>query len=125
LRRVVLIVLALVIVPSIAMATSYRCMYDGVSRAACCCVAKSHGSAGPARGPAFRAACCCEVTQATAASRAVGTTASELPLFVAPVAVAVVSSFVAPSVPTAAIARPCEQRGPPSSLLARRCSLLL
>jgi hypothetical protein len=126
-RRVAVIVLALVVVPAIATtATSYRCMYDGETRSACCCPTQPHHDKAPVEGQALRAACCCKLTQVTTTARAAGTTpSSELPQLAAPVVVAVEAVFPPAPAPIEALVRPQVQRGPPCSLLARHCSLLL
>jgi hypothetical protein len=126
LRRAVLILLALVLVPSMATATSYRCMYDGVTRSACCCPAEPRHEEAPAGELVLRAACCCTVAQATLAARSVGTTPdAQLHPAIAPIAVTVAPAFAATLASVTVIARPHAPRGPPSSLLAHRCSLLL
>jgi len=125
-RRVVLIVLALALVPAMATATSYRCMYDGQTRTACCCPTKQDPSKTPAEAPALRSACCCTITQATMAARAIGTMPmSDLPALGIPPVVTIEPVFTPVPVAVAAIVRPKAQAGPPCSLLARHCSLLL
>ncbi|MEP6862275.1 MAG: hypothetical protein ABJE66_16745 [Deltaproteobacteria bacterium] len=126
-RRVVLILLALVLfAPSVARASAwYRCAHDGQTRTSCCCppTAKHHKT--PTSNTAIRAACCCSITQLAAAEsseRAV----SSLALDMAPAMVTVVA--VAPietPVRVAILDYSSPPRGPPESLFARSCSLLL
>jgi len=127
-RRVVLILLTLVLVPSIATASWYRCAYDGNTRSACCCPTKAdpHKKKAPAQDASVRAACCCTVTHVT--SRALDGEASVPPSIDSPAtALAAPSQIVGPqaSIPCVALDRPRAQGDPPDSLFARRCSLLL
>jgi hypothetical protein len=126
LRRVVLILLALVLVPSIAAATTYQCTFDHVVRSACCCRAEAHKQPkAPSRDTTIKAACCCTVTHLTS------TTASRLAptahVAVAPpaVAVAIETPPAAPPTRVARIDRPRAQGDPGTRLFVRHCSLLL
>ena|ERR1041385_8455394 len=127
-RRIALILLILVVAPSMATASWYRCAYDGVVRSACCCPTKAdpHKKKAPAPDPSMRAACCCTVTYIT--SRAPdGERNAAAALDMAPTALSVASVVAAPRVACAAVAidRPRAQGDPPDTLFARRCSLLL
>lgn len=128
-RRVVLILLALAVVPSTATASWYRCAYDGVVRAACCCAGRVDGAKAkrPAAQPALRAACCCTVTQVTRAA-APGRTGDVTPAPSLDGAAVTVAAWLPMAAPArgavAAMARPRAQ-DPPDTLFLRRCSLLL
>lgn len=128
-RRVVLVLLALVMfVPSVARASAwYRCAHDGETRSSCCCPpAAKHHNKTPASNTALRAACCCSITQ-LAAQESSERAVSPLALDMAPVMVTVAIA-VAPietSVRLAILDGSRPQRGPPESLFARFCSLLL
>jgi len=125
-RRVVIFVLALVLAPSIATATRYQCAYDEVIRSACCCPATTHHDDAPEQPPTARAACCCTVIQSAPVVRAVWSdpTPLELRTFIAPTSVTIVA-VSAPAIAPSVVDRPRAQGAPPSSLLARHCSLLL
>ena len=129
-RRVVLILLSLVLVPSVATASWYRCAYDGMTRAVCCCPMKpnqhNQHKKTPAQDASVRAACCCTVTQV--ASRA--PTAEANPpasINIAPTTLAVPTTIDPPRAPlrVVSIDRPRAQGDPPDTLFARRCSFLL
>jgi hypothetical protein len=131
-RRVVVIVLALIIVaPAVASASAwYRCTRDGVLRAACCCPSRVNHHATPATpdpDTRVRAACCCNVTHmATRASSDRGP--PPVALQVTPAIVAIAAPAVPPiaaPIRVAALERPCGPRGPPAPLFVRHCSLLL
>ena len=127
-RRVVLVLLMLVLVPSIATASWYRCAYDGKTRSACCCPTKPdpHGKKAPAQDASMRAACCCTVTHTT--SRALDRKVSASPSIDGPpTALAASPQIFAPQVaiPRVVLVRPRAQADPPDTLFARRCSLLL
>jgi hypothetical protein len=127
-RRVVLVLLTLILVPSIAAASWYRCAYDGKTRSACCCPTKAdpHTKKTPAQDASMRAACCCTVTHVT--SRALDREASASPsIDGAPTALAASPQIFAPqaAIPCLAPVRPRAQGDPPDTLFARRCSLLL
>jgi hypothetical protein len=128
-RRIVLILLVLVLTPSMAAATMYRCAYDGSIRAACCCPSESgpHKQAPPPRDPALRAACCCTIIQAAGrpADLAVRASAPSAPAQVAVVAPPIVMLSRWTAVTAIALDRPRAQGDPPDTLFARRCSLLL
>ena len=56
-RRVVVILLTLVLVPSLATASWYRCAFDGKTRAVCCCPTKPDPqNKAPAQDASVRAA---------------------------------------------------------------------
>jgi len=121
--------LVLALVPSSVTASWYTCMYDRVTRSACCCpTQEDQPKQSPAAPePILRAACCCTVTQvasATPIDRASQPGASAS-LDVTPVTLAV--TVAAPARSTCAVvpvARP-RTHDPPETLLSRRCSLLL
>lgn len=125
-RRIVLVLLALVLVPSMATASWYRCTLDGTTRSVCCCPARqAPAKKAPAPEASLRAACCCTVTHIT--SRA---SAAEVhpPVSVAPPPAVLLPVAVVPPQPSlrgVPVDRPCAQGDPPDTLLARRCSLLL
>ncbi|MCX5747424.1 MAG: hypothetical protein NT062_33585 [Proteobacteria bacterium] len=127
-KRVVLLVLAfLVLAPSaVRAAVQYRCASDGELRAACCCPARARHHGDERTESRLRAACCCTLS-VVAAHDGTQRTTPEVTFDPAPaVTMAVV---VAPAivrmiyVPTSEY--PQVQRGPPETLLARRCALLL
>lgn len=128
LRRVVLILLALVVfVPSMARASAwYRCAHDGVSRSTCCCppAPKHHKTSAP--NTEVRAACCCSITQITSPGSS-ERAAPPIAIDMAPAAVPVVIAMAPIQTPEriALVEYPQLQRGPPESLFARFCSLLL
>jgi hypothetical protein len=127
-RRVVLVLLTLVLVPSIATASWYRCAYDGKTRSACCCPANAdpHNKKTPAQDASMRAACCCTVTHMT--SRALDRKASDSPSVDSPrTALVAPLQICAPqaAIPRVVLDRPRAQADPPDTLFARRCSLLL
>jgi hypothetical protein len=126
-RRIALVLLTLVLVPSMATASWYRCAYDGVSRSACCCPTRAdQQKKAPAPDTSVRAAGCCAVTHVTSRvpEGAVSTAAS---IHIEPAALSVPGLVLMPRfVPTAvALDRPRAQGDPPDTLFARRCSLLL
>lgn len=127
-RRVVLILLALVLfVPSVARASAwYRCAHDGETRTSCCCPPGAKHHKAPASNTAIRAACCCSVTQLVAhesSERAVSPFAVDMAPAMVPVVIAI-APIEAP-IRTAMLAYSRPQRGPPETLFARFCSLLL
>jgi hypothetical protein len=128
-RRVVLVLLALALAPSTATASWYRCAYDGVVRAACCCAGRADGANAkrPAAQASLRAACCCTVTQVTRAAPP-GRTGDVTSAPSIDGAAVTVASWLPLAPPgrgaVAAIARPRAQ-DPPDTLFHRRCSLLL
>jgi hypothetical protein len=127
-RRIVVILLTLVLAPSIATASWYRCAYDGKIRSACCCPTKPdpHEKKTPPPDASVRAACCCTVTHIT--SRAPAAQANPLPSVDAVPTALAAAAVVAPSrAPAVAVTldRPRAQGDPPDTLFARRCSLLL
>lgn len=127
-RRIVLILLTVVLTPSIATATWYRCAHDGVIRSACCCPGKREPQQkkSPAPEASVRAACCCTVTHVT--TRAVdGEARTAASIHVEPMVLAAPAIVALPRIAPAAAAldRPRAQGDPPDTLLARRCSLLL
>lgn len=127
-RRVLPILVVLVLAPSIATASLYRCVYDGITRVSCCCPSNAvrHKEA-PSQEASVKSACCCTVTQVT--STAPAARANELmSIDIHPVALVV--AFVLAPVPPGAdeiiyLTRPRAQGDPPDTLFARRCSLLL
>src|SRR5262245_11267007 len=128
-RRVVPILLVLCLVPASAAASWYTCMYDNVTRSACCCPAKEDE---PKQRPAvpetvLRAACCCTVTQVASAApidRA-SQSVTSVSIDVAPVMLAVaVPVPVTSSRALVPLAR-ARAQDPPDTLLSRHCSLLL
>jgi hypothetical protein len=125
-RRVVVILLALVLVPSVAAASWYRCEVDRATRAACCCPTEQdrQPQKTPAQDASIRAASCCTFTQDTTA---VPTIRASQPasIDVHPPALAVVFTPPRASGKVALLDRPRAQGDPPDSLYARRCSLLL
>jgi hypothetical protein len=126
-RRVALILLAVVLMPSMATAAWYRCAFDGRTRSVCCCpMTPGQRQKAPIHEVALREACCCTITQV--ASRT-PTAQNHAPAPLAPPpATAAIATAVAPPPappPLAALDRPRAQGDPPASLLARRCSLLL
>ena len=127
-RRVVVILLALVLAPSMATASWYRCAYDGTVRSACCCPAKHdrQQDKAPAQDASVRATCCCTVTHVTPR---VPTAETNPPASISVHAAALaVNAAVGPlrrSLASVAIGRPRAQGDPPVTLYARRCSLLL
>jgi hypothetical protein len=125
-RRVVLILLALVLVPSTAMASWYQCAYDGVTRSACCCPTNTHQQKTPAQDTSVRAACCCTITRFTSTAPTVRAN-QPMSVDVAPVALVVVFTLAPPRTVggMVSIDRPRAQGDPPDTLFARRCSLLL
>ncbi|HEX3763670.1 MAG TPA: hypothetical protein VHW23_33465 [Kofleriaceae bacterium] len=126
-RRVVVLLLALVLVPSMATASWYRCALDGKTRAVCCCPARSDSPRkAPTHHAVLREACCCTVTQ-VAARASTGEPAPAVSIGVAPVATVLAAAIPAPRVlaPIASLDRPRAPSDPPDTLFARRCSLLL
>ena len=127
-RRVVLILFVLVLTPSIATASWYRCAFDGATRSSCCCPAKAHPheNKAPDPQPSMRAACCCTITQVTTTAPA----AQSIPSVthaIQPPSLVVAFELVAPRAPVEipSIDRPRAQGDPPDTLLARHCSMLL
>lgn len=134
-RRVVPILLVLFLVPSSVAASWYTCMYDKVTRSACCCATRDDASNQPAQpeqrpaGPetVLRAACCCTVTHVASAPAMdrVNPSLTSASIDAPPVVLAIAAPVpVPPSRATAPIARPCAQ-DPPGTLFSRRCLLLL
>jgi hypothetical protein len=123
-RRVALVVLALVILaPAGVQAATWFRAHDGELRASCCCPSRTHhGPAAP--DSEVRAACCCTIMQVPA--RAATERAAPPAVMMAPAVVAVAVTDVPPPRPTVVMAldRPCVIRGPPD-LFARHCALLL
>jgi hypothetical protein len=127
-RRVVVIVLALVLAPSMATASWYRCAYDGTVRSACCCPAKHdrQQDKAPAQDASVRATCCCTVTHVTPrAPTAEANPPSSSTIHLAALAVAAAVGPPRRSLASAPIDRPRAQGDPPATLYARRCLLLL
>ena len=127
LRRIVLILLALVVlVPSVAHASTRYQGGDGVFRTACCCPTNATHHDAPASDTRLRAACCCKVTlvaeRESSARESRPITIDDSPA-VAPVEIAL-SPIEAPP-RTDPVERSRAPRGPPESLFVRHCSLLL
>lgn len=128
-RRVIPVVLALILVPSIAMASWYRCEYDGTTRTSCCCPTSTHQprQKAPPQSTSLRAACCCTVIQVASAEPTVRAHHAASIDDVAP-PVLPVEHPIDPAPRFAdllAIDRPRALGDPPDTLFARRCSLLL
>ena len=127
-RRVVVILLALVLAPSMATASWYRCAYDGMVRSACCYLAKQERQRdrAPAQDASVRATCCCTVTHvAVRAPTAQTSPPASISIHPAALAVAAAVGPARRSLASAPIGRPRAQGDPPATLYARRCSLLL
>jgi hypothetical protein len=128
LRRVVLILFALVVfVPSMARGSAwYRCAQDGETRSACCCPAAAKHHEAPAPYTEVRAACCCSITQITSpesSERAAPPITIDMAPAMVPVMIAMAPIETYKRI--ASVEYPQLQRGPPESLFARFCSLLL
>ncbi|MEO9184496.1 MAG: hypothetical protein ABI467_13450 [Kofleriaceae bacterium] len=126
-RRVIVILLALVLAPSIATASWYRCAYDGATRSACCCPATTpHHKDAPARDPSVRAACCCTVTTTVAVAQAAPV--APAPFDIQPSIIPTVVPLpvvIGPAISIAMLDRPHAESDPPRSLFARHTALLL
>ena len=116
-----------------AMASLYRCAYDGITRTSCCCSSGSTQHRKPAAAPdaaSLRSTGCCTITQGTAPASTAR--ADELmPVDGHPVAVPIALA-IAPAITAARrvaeitwLVRARAQGDPPDTLFARRCSLLL
>jgi hypothetical protein len=127
LRRAVLVLLVLVLVPSTAMASWYRCAYDGVARAACCCPTTRDWTKhrAPAPEASLRAACCCTTTQVGAAAPDRTRSSISLDLSTPPLAPVIAAAAAAPRPRAIASLARSRVHGPPDTLLARHCSLVL
>jgi hypothetical protein len=128
-RRVFTILLAVILMPSIAMASWFRCEFDGTLREACCCPGNTHDQKDPSPPPdtSLSEACCCTVIQIASADPSVRNQPPASIDHAAPPMVAVAQS-IEPArrvVRVAAIDRPRALGDPPDSLFSRRCSLLL
>ena len=124
-RRVVAILLAVVLIPSLVIATWYRCTTDDIVRSTCCCSAEH--SPDPAPDPGIKNACCCETIQvaSTSSHEQVVSHAASIPLIAVE---APVVSDVAPArepVRIADRARTRQSAAPPQPLFVYNCSLLL
>jgi hypothetical protein len=127
-RRVFPVLLALILVPSIAMASWYRCEYDGTTRTSCCCPTSTHQlkQKAPPQSTSLRAACCCTVIQVSSAEPSVRDHQLASIDDVAP-PVLTVEHLIDPASRFAgrlAVDRPRALGDPPDTLFARRCSLL-
>jgi len=125
-RRVYAILLAVVLMPSVAMATWYRCAEDGTMRASCCCAAERSRDKAPSPDTSIKSACCCDVIQSASAAdgdRMTTRTAPDLPPVLVAIAMPAAPLFV--PVHTAHRERPPRYGGPPDPLFVRHCSLLL
>jgi hypothetical protein len=126
-RRAALVLLVLVLVPSTAMASWYRCAYDGVARSACCCPTTKDRTTHRAPEPeaSLRAACCCTITQVGAAAPERTRSSISIDLATPPLAPAVVAAAGAPRPRAIASFARSRVHDPTDTLLARHCSLLL
>jgi hypothetical protein len=130
-RKVFVLLLALVLMPSIVMASTYRCRIDGTARSECCCPAPKHAPSHDRRGndsttPSMKAACCCTIThsESTASDRGSMPSSFEFhPQIVATTYVFTPFAATTRSVPL--LDRPRAQGDPPISLFSLRCSLLI
>jgi hypothetical protein len=129
-RRVFVFLLALVMMPSIATA-SYRCSIDDLARYECCCPATKHAAVHGAQAhedstASVKAACCCTVTQPLSAQADRSSTSTHIelhPQLVATIVTLTQIVFSSRAIPL--LDRRRARRDPPSSLFARRCSLLI
>ena len=125
LTRIVAIVLVLLaFAPSGARAgTLYRCGMHGEVTTACCCpTSKKHH----ATGTTLSSACCCHITQLAARDSGPRLAPPSMVAIAAPVVVANVSAVIPPVVPRSLdLVAPPVARGPPVTLFARRCALLI
>ncbi|MEO7735437.1 MAG: hypothetical protein ABIY55_31075 [Kofleriaceae bacterium] len=120
--------LALVLAPSIATASWYRCAYDGATRSECCCpaTAHQHQKDAPAPDPLFQAACCCTVTTAVAVAQEAWAAPVPFDLHPSINPIVVTRPVVSgPAISIAMLERPRVDGDPPSSLFARHIALLL
>jgi len=128
-RRVFTVLLALILVPSIAMASWYRCEYDGTLRETCCCPTSTHASKDRTApiDTSLAAACCCTVIQIASAEPTVRDHPPASIDQVAPPVLPVAHAIEpAPRVARAPVVdRPRALGDPPETLFSRRCSLLL
>ncbi|MEO7736149.1 MAG: hypothetical protein ABIY55_34645 [Kofleriaceae bacterium] len=129
-RRVFVFLLALVLMPSLAKASTYRCNLDDIIRSECCCPAakpagaprNSHDSS----APSVRAACCCTVTHSMSVQSDRSSTPTSFEFH--PQLVATLVALAPVRATTRArpvVDRPRAQGDPPASLFARRCQLLI
>jgi hypothetical protein len=126
-RRVALILLAVVLMPSMAMAAWYRCAFDGTTRSVCCCPMKpGQRYKAPIPEVALREACCCTITQ-VASRPPTAQSHAPAPVALPPTTASIAAAVVPPPAPfrLAALDRPRAQGDPPDTLFARHCSLLL
>jgi len=131
-RRIVVLVLMLIVLgpTGAAASTWYRCAFDGVLRATCCCPSQAGHHAAPGTpDPDSRArqACCCKVMTFVARPSSVRG-APPIATQVAPaLAVIETPAIRSPEVPrrAAALEPSRAPRGPPDPLFVRHCSLLL
>jgi hypothetical protein len=128
-RIVIAFLLGLVLAPAIASAAQYRCEYDRATYSECNCPMAWHPMARRGEDASeptarLRAACCCTITQSAPLVRSVWSdpTPFELRAFPAPASAATIAP---PALRSTIAPRPRELGGPPSSLLARHCALLL
>jgi hypothetical protein len=131
-RRVFTVLLALVLVPSIAMASWYRCELDGETRETCCCPRSPQEQQDQKDGSApenasLSEAGCCTVIQVASADPTVRDQPPASIEGVPPPVLAVARAIEPPPRVAAVVAvdRPRALGDPPDTLLSRRCSLLL
>jgi len=128
-RRVFTVLLALILLPSIAMVSWYRCESDQELREACCCPGSSHDpkDRSAPQDTSLTEACCCTVIQIASADPTVRDQPPASVVHAAPLLVAIPHAVVpAPQVVRVTeIIRPRALGDPPDSLFSRRCSLLL
>lgn len=128
-RRIVVIVLALVVLgPAVVEASVwYRCGHDGVLRTACCCPAQARPPAPPSPDTRVAATCCCRITRLEARASSVRG-APPIAIHGTPAVAVIATPATAPlaaPIRVASSSRACPPRGPPDPLFVRHCSLLL
>lgn len=129
-RRVIILLLALILVPSIAVATLFQCGVDGKMRTACCCSDGQLAHKDPAPQPAsVQDPGCCTVIPAPNVEPSVRAHHATSSDDVVP-PMLVVELPGAPACPPPGARAPIVDRlralgDPPDTLFARRCSLLL
>lgn len=131
-RRVVLILLALLVLAPTAVqaAVWYRCAHDGEARKACCCPSKAKEEGDRTerdKPPALSAGCCCEVTTIEAPKPSVRESAPiKNSVDMAPPALAALTVVLPESRPAQALrAVSIVPVRPPDPIFARNCALLL
>ena len=130
-RRVVLILLALLVLAPTAVqaAVWYRCAHDGEARKACCCPseAKARDRAERDASPALSAGCCCDVTTIEAPKPSVR---DSVPIRdavdIAPPVLATVTVVAPEARPVQTLRRvTIVPVRPPDPIFVRNCALLL